>query len=362
MNYARMTMSALLAAVLVLGMTGCAGNQLAGSDATSAESAPEQQEQPEETSTAQLAAAAYREVLADPVFYCQLDKELVPDPVTFSYALVNMDDGDTPQLLVRATSAAKIWSGMEPIRVFSYDAESNELIAPAYDIQSGTASGGGYRGGITYSPYGKGLLHSQISSGTGEGYQNRITLSDGNITETFLAAIDLGSDSVLSKLVADAFLDIPWVDASDSSALDTLEANEWQSTVTGTPPDATAAAQNAGLSVFTGTVRILDVQGVVDLQGQPDPNPGIEESSDYVVLDLGSEQQIYAVNGDGDGFSTRSTSMILLDHTGNDRLWEGLDGKQTTIALDPTLIGWQSDASLPLGALRCSWKGIAVIG
>lgn len=347
---ARVLAVTALASVLVFGLSGCAGTQPAESDDASA-----QQEQPAE----QLAAAAYREVLADPSGHFELDEDRASD-ATFTYALVNMAQDPVPQLLVRATGESSAWNGIEVVRVFSYDAQTASLVAPARDIETGVAGVGGFRGGLMYSAYGNGLLRSELSSGTGEGSITRITLEGDDLAETFVAPIDLASDSDIASLANDEGKEISWLEVSDASALDALESGSWQTTAEQVP-DMAAAAEEAGLSVYTGTVRILDADGVCELQGQSNPNPGASDGSDYVVLDLGGEQKVTARSGSGSGTVEQAASLLLLDRTGNGRSWKTLDGKKATVAIDASACSWPSDTSLPLGAPRCTGH-VAVIG
>ena len=346
----------LLASVLAFGAAGCAANQPVGSGSGSA---PVQQEKPAKKTPAQLAAKAYRDVLDDPAAHFELDDNL-SDDVSFSYSLVNMTTDDLPQLLVRATGSSDAWNGTEIVRVFSYDADADTLIAPATDITIGVAGSGGFRGGLSYSACGNGLLLSELSSGTGQGSISRLALEGDSLAKTFVAPVDLSSDSAIDSVLNNEGKDIDWIDASDLSVIETLEKGDWTSTVS-SESDVASDAQAAGLSTFTGTVRILDADGLCNLQGQANPNPGVADTSNYVVLDLGSEQQMSAMSGDGSSMREGTASLLLLDRTDSGRSWDSLDGKTVTVAVDAGKCYWPSDTSLPLGAPRCT-GAVAVIG
>ena len=151
----RVAATAALAGVLDIGAGGCAAAKPAGS---SSGSAPVHKEQAKKT-PAQLAAAAYREVLEDPQGYFGrndgLDEQFVAD-AEYTYALVNMSTGELPQLLVCATGSNDAWNGMESVQVFSFDAKSGSLIVPTRDLATGVAGAGGFRGGLSYSAAGNG--------------------------------------------------------------------------------------------------------------------------------------------------------------------------------------------------------------
>lgn len=154
--------------------------------------------------------------------------------------------------------------------------------------------------------------------------------------------------------------EITWTDVADDSALKDLESGSWKSTVE-KGSGAADAARAAGLATFTGTVRILDDAGVCDLQGVANPNPDYPSGYSYVVLDLGSEQQMTCLSGDGSSLRDGNTSLLLLDTTDSGNSWSALDGKTVTVAVDTPQCFWPSDTGLPLGSPRCAGH-VAAIG
>ncbi len=356
MGYSKIVAASVLSAALALSMVGCAG----GSQGGSAEEQTSAKEAPAEKTASQKAAEAYRGVLEEPLQHFSVDEALASEAM-FSYALVVMQEGDVPQMLVRASGPAESWNGIEMTRVFSYDAASDTLIAPHTDITSGVAGAGGYRGGLSCSAYGNGLLLSELSSGTGEGEISRITIEGTDLSKAIIAPISMRTDSAVSHVFDAEMREIAWADVADASAIDDLEAGQWQSVALEQAPDRTAEVQQAGLSVYTGTVRVLDEAAMVEFQGAPNPNPSIPGDPGYIVLDLGSEQELTFHSGSGPDMFTNSGSMLLLDRGDANGSWGAYDGKQITVAVDPTRTFWPSDTSMPLGVARC--KGlVAVIG
>lgn len=378
MKRTHLTATALLAAALALGATGCASEQEKPEEApaeAAEESVPEEEEEEEAPAVetpAQRAASAYHAALASPSFFFELE-EAMSASATFSYAFVNMNEDEIPQLLLKASGDPAVWNGIEIVRVVLYDAEEDTLVDPGHDIQIGVAGAGGYRGSLAYSAYGDGLLHSEFSAGTGEGEVKRITTDGHRLDETFVAPVSIGRETAESARLQEESREITWIDVADPSALDTLKAGEWQTTAVAEAPaasaaseasDAAAAARAAGLEVHTGTLRILDAQGVCDLQDQRLPYPGANDGSTYVVLDLGGEQQVTARPGDGSpGVYTNSARLLLLEHSpqGASSTWSGKDGARIAVSIDPEMSYWPSDVSVPVGQPNCT-RSAAIVG
>lgn len=379
MKRTHLTATALLTAALALGATGCASEQEKPEEApaeAAEESVPEE-EAPAVETPAQRVASAYHAALASPSFFFELE-EAMSASATFSYAFVNMNEDEIPQLLLKASGDPAVWNGIEIVRVVLYDAEEDTLVDPGHDIQIGVAGAGGYRGSLAYSAYGDGLLHSEFSAGTGEGETKRITVDGHRIDETFVAPVSIGRETAESARLQEESREITWIDVADPSALDTLKAGEWQTTAVAEAPatptasataapeasDAAAAARAAGLEVHTGTLRILDAQGVCDLLGEQLPYPGANDGSTYVVLDLGGEQQVTARPGDGSpGVYTNNARLLLLEHSpqGASSTWSGKDGARIAVSIDPETSYWPSDVSVPVGQPNCT-RSAAIVG
>ncbi|MDO5358928.1 MAG: hypothetical protein Q4E80_06090, partial [Slackia faecicanis] len=242
MKRTHLTATALLAAALALGATGCASEQEKPEEApaeAAEESVPEE-EAPAVETPAQRAASAYHAALASPSFFFELE-EAMSASATFSYAFVNMNEDEIPQLLLKASGDPAVWNGIEIVRVVLYDAEEDTLVDPGHDIQIGVAGAGGYRGSLAYSAYGDGLLHSEFSAGTGEGETKRITVDGHRVDETFVAPVSIGRETAESARLQEESREITWIDVADLSALDTLRAGEWQTTATAEAPATPAA-------------------------------------------------------------------------------------------------------------------------
>lgn len=378
MKHSHLAAATLLTAALALGATGCASDQAEPENETPAETVTEDapaEEEPAVKTPIQRAGTAYHAATASASVFFDLEEDLAAS-ATYSYAFVNMNGDEIPQLLLKASGDPAVWNGIEIVRVVLYDAENDKLLEPARDIQIGVAGAGGYRGSLAYSAYGDGLLHSEFSAGTGEGEVKRITTDGHRLDETFVAPISIGCETAESTRLDEESREIVWLDVNDPSAIDTLKAGEWQTTAVAEAPaapaapaapeasDAAAASHAAGLEVHAGTLRILDAQGVCDLQGQQLPYPGASDGSTYVVLDLGGEQQVTARPGDGSpGVYTNSARLLLLEHSpqGASSTWSGKDGARIAVSIDPEMSYWPSDVSVPVGQPNCT-RSAAIVG
>lgn len=110
--------------------------------------------------------------------------------------------------------------------------------------------------------------------------------------------------------------------------------------------------------VYTGTVRMTDADGVLSLQGLPDPSPGSGSYSPgpYALLVLDQPQQVVATNSDGQGASSHTASMLLLGHAEQASAWSQYDGQRLSVSHPTSQTFWPSDTSLPLGEPRLSGR------
>lgn len=96
----------------------------------------------------------------------------------YRYALVYMkSDADVPALLLEQDTASFI----SYVLVFQYDSNSGKVTQVNGTMMEGTASAGGYRGGLSAAGDGNGVLSTEFNSGTGQGSTSRITLSGNSL-------------------------------------------------------------------------------------------------------------------------------------------------------------------------------------
>lgn len=107
--------------------------------------------------------------------------------------------------------------------------------------------------------------------------------------------------------------------------------------------------------VLTGTVGTYDYDGIITLQGQPDPNAPYYDESDleynrsmtFRVIVLDMPQTLSLQSGDYSGdYSSHEALMICINYADGMNQYEG---QHITFSIDPANTWWPSDTSLPLG-------------
>lgn len=306
-----------------------------------------------EPSTQAAAAELYRNAIADAASYFEnknVEAELIQSG-EYTYALAEVENLDAPVLLLNLHGDEAQWGGIDFVSILYVDADG-KLADYENTLSKGVSSVGGYRGDICASAYGDGLLASEVSSGTGDTGTSRLSFDGSTWTSQQVYHGSLALETTCTAPLETEQRELTWTSTDDSSVLDALEDGTWTSNVDDSAADAVSAAEEAGLQIYTGTLRVLDTDGVCALQGVSNPNPGYSEAESYTLLVFDGETDVDANNGDGIGRSTGKATMIrlALDDAG----WNVYDGQQVTIAVDPNLIWWPSDASVPLGQPKVS--------
>lgn len=306
-----------------------------------------------ESSAQAVAAELYRDAIANAASHFEnksVEDELVQSG-EYTYALAEVENLDAPALLLCLHGDETQWGGIDVVSVLYVNADG-KLADYENTLSKGVSSVGGYRGEVYASAYGDGLLTSELSSGTGDTSTSRLSFDGSTWTSKQVYHGSLALETTCTTPLETEQRELTWTATDDSSVLDALEDGTWTSNVDDSATDAVSAAEEAGLQVYTGTLRVLDTDGVCALQGVSNPNPGYSEAEAYTLLVFDEETDVDANNGDGIGRSTDKASMIRLAL--DDVAWSVYDGQQVTIAIDPNLIWWPSDASMPLGQPKTS--------
>lgn len=302
---------------------------------------PGLQEAPEEPDPIGEALEQYRIIIgqADSYEYNTAISDL--EAVGYRYALVQMQPDDlVPTLLLEMESDTFI----NYVRIFQYDPDTKTVRQPAETVSEGTASVGGYRGGLTMAGDGGGMISTEWSSGTGETSISRIILNGDSLNRDILwtGLFDQIPDSI-------THIGIEWHEIGDLSALE-----GWTAPDSGAaePSESGALPTDGDRIVLTGTVGTFDYDDIVALQGEPDPN-GFDESSveysrsqTYRVIVLDTPQTLYLESFIGDAPYYKEVLLIRLD--GIDGM-EQYEGRHITFSIDPDNAWWPTDTSLPFG-------------
>ena len=263
------------------------------------------------------------------------------EAVGYRYALVQMQPDDlVPTLLLEMESDTFI----NYVRIFQYDPDTKTVRQPAETVCEGTASVGGYRGGLTMAGNEGGMISTEWSSGTGETSISRVTLDGDSLNRDILwtGLFDQIPDSITR-------IGIEWHEIGDLSALE-----GWTAPDSGAaePSESSALPIDGDRIVLTGTVGTFDYDDIVALQGEPDPNGSDESSVEYSrsqtyrVIVLDTPQTLYLESFIGDAPYYKEVLLIRLD--GIDGM-EQYEGRHITFSIDPDNAWWPTDTSLPFG-------------
>lgn len=297
----------------------------------------------------------------------------------YQYALADMTGDDIPELIVQTDGMVQ-W-----VRVFSADVQTNSVIAPINSLMKGARSAGGFRGSLSGSRNGEYLFYTVLESGTGLAGTQKVTIdgsalkyenfaeytigetspiSEQEVILDFISTTDL---SLLEQLAGGKLPDIDEADSDNVHGAADKEADEQQDTRLSEEErkqQAIEQARTAGKNVYTGTLRVMTYDEVLQWDEKPDPNPGYHGNTQYVILLLDEPQEISArSSGDGKIKTKTEDAISLLEYFeseyGSDdadrraelEAWRPYDGKPVVVEISED-IWWPSDASLPLGKPR----------
>lgn len=284
----------------------------------------------------------------------------------YSYALVNMNGDDMPQLAV----CTETGGGVAAIIFFSADNDYTNVVTNEELFSIGASAAGGFRGGMNQSRKQGSLLYTTFSAGSGDAETQALKTSvkdgklvikkntiwegkinnkeeDGSFPIDFLPVRDRGALDKLAKTedgkVKEALLKL----FSGGKPQSQSKANAEQSANPNTLEGKKQAAVPAGKTVVTGVVKKFNHDEMVAFQ-KFDPNvlPDIGES--YIVLLLENNVDITVHSGDRyGGYQTKSVNLVGLPEE-----MAAYDGQKITIAFTPDDGHWQTDVSLPMYAPR----------
>lgn len=248
------------------------------------------------------------------------------DQRTYMYALVYMDSGnpDIPQLLLKTQSNN---NGINNIKIFSFDKDTKQ----AYEVQNtkgiieGVAGAGGFRGSLTVDRDKNGLIAVSWSSGSGDGFGYRYTLSGpGAIsTKEWEGAITDLPDDMKGE-------EITWSDSRDRTSIAQTFSE-------------VSIADKKQITV-QGRLRYLTLQEILDLQGIQYPGQINSTEREYVFV-LDKMQDVAGRAAYDRSYKIMRTTMIEVDP--QDGLDQYLDKDiKMTYSVDDTV--HPHDARIPM--------------
>ncbi|MCM1057661.1 MAG: hypothetical protein NC517_08640, partial [Firmicutes bacterium] len=266
--------------------------------------------------------------------------------VGYRYALVQMQPEDqVPTLLLgREIKDTEQSITNVYIRVFKYEPDTGAMHQPPEVVTDGYI-----RGGLSMAGDGYGMFDLYWYGGTGEGSVQRITLDEDSLNrETWW------SGQIFEMPDSITFVEIEWHEIEDLSALDRWTAPEPGGAASSEPSDNDTLPVDGDRIVLTGTVIICDYDGIVELQGEPDP-AAIYFTEDYweevrsrtyqvIVLDTPQTLRLLSSAPEG-GYFEGELSMIAIWSVEDMSRYEG---QHITFSIDPSNTLWPTDTRPPI--------------
>ena len=86
---------------------------------------------------------------------------------------------------------------------------------------------------------------------------------------------------------------------------------------------------------------------MIEVQGEPDPNPSTNRTERYVLFVLDKPQVMILEQGDGSG--EKVSGVVRMIYIGPYSNLGQYYGKHVTVSVDPDEMMWPSDTRMPLG-------------
>lgn len=367
---------------LVAKISGDRGGDSAVAEANGSSSSENGAAQGQEKSPAQVqaekAVVVYKQVLANPEPLQTFVGEVSPGGA-MSYALVHLDDGCVPELVLNYGTSA-MSAEIDAIGVYGVD-ENGEEIQFQNSYHDGATSVGGVRralqratgqpGMFSFSAermgrdqekllvtrQGNELVETPANPGAGEFEQfNWIPANNLDIVEAIAAGNDCapGSGSGSNGTGNGA--------GDDGSGADGNGANGGPHPTMGQQAegagsnsnsdsgsqsgdsDSGSSSSTSGTNSITGTVKVFQTRAeVLAYEQRQEPNPGARDQGPYAILILDQPTEVTAQLSGQNGPETRTIEQAVV----NPALHS--DGEHTTITFGADEYDWPSNPGVPFG-------------
>ena len=301
------------------------------------------------------AVAAYKEVLANPEpLQTDLGEE-TPSGV-LRYALVHLDDGSVPELLLNYGSSL-VSAEVSAIVVYGVDDDGRKIQFPnAY--YDGVTSTGGERRSLQRATRQPGMFSFSGSVRAEEQVSLLATRQGNELVEqpaepevdefeqlTWTPADDLGAIEAIADGGAAQGSD------SDGAGADGADGGPNPTPgqrASGERPGSGSSSEESrnaasGEQTVTGTVKIFRNRAeVADYQQLPDPNPSTPDNRKFAILVLDEPTDVTA-RVVGGGSETRTVEHVVINPDRHD------DGEKATITFSADDTYWPSDTGIPFG-------------
>ncbi|MCA0443840.1 hypothetical protein [Corynebacterium amycolatum] len=347
----------LLALFLFLQVSGDRGGDSAAAEGSVSSSSENGDAQVQ--AQAEKAVVVYKQVLANPAPLQTFVGEVSPGGA-MKYALVHLDDGCVPELVLNYGTSA-MSAEIDAIGVYGVD-ENGQEIQFQNSYHDGAASAGGVRralqratgqpGMFSFSAermgrdqedllvtrQGNELVETPANPGAGEFEQfNWIPADNLDVVEAIAAGNDCAPGSGSGSNGAGA-------DGGNGGNGGPNPTAGRSASGSGSGSGSSSSSSTSGTNSITGTVKVFQTKAdVLAYEQRQDPNPGAQDKGPYAILVLDQPTEVTAkLSGQG-GPDTRVIEKAVVNPALHN------DGEHTTITFADDEYYWPSDPGVPSG-------------
>ena len=350
----------LLALFLFLQVSGDRGGDSAAAEGSVSSSSENGDAQVQ--AQAEKAVVVYKQVLANPAPLQTFVGEVSPGGA-MKYALVHLDDGCVPELVLNYGTSA-MSAEIDAIGVYGVD-ENGQEIQFQNSYHDGVTSVGGVRralqratgqpgmfsfsaerGGrnqedLLVTRQGNELVETPANPGAGEFEQfNWIPADNLDVVEAIAAGNDCapGSDSGSNGAGADGG------NGGNGGNGGPNPTAGRSASGSGSGSGSSSSSSTSGTNSITGTVKVFQTKAdVLAYEQRQDPNPGSPDRGPYAILILDQPTEVTAQLSGQNGPETRTIEQAIV----NPALHR--DGERATITFSDDEYYWPSDPGVPFG-------------
>lgn len=347
----------LLALFLFLQVSGDRGGDSAAAEGSVSSSSENGDAQVQ--AQAEKAVVVYKQVLANPAPLQTFVGEVSPGGA-MKYALVHLDDGCVPELVLNYGTSA-MSAEIDAIGVYGVD-ENGQEIQFQNSYHDGVTSVGGVRralqratgqpGMFSFSAermgrdqedllvtrQGNELVETPANPGAGEFEQfNWIPADNLDVVEAIAAGNDCAPGSGSGSNGAGA-------DGGNGGNGGPNPTAGRSASGSGSGSGSSSSSSTSGTNSITGTVKVFQTKAdVLAYEQRQDPNPGSPDRGPYAILILDQPTEVTAQLSGQNGPETRTIEQAIV----NPALHR--DGERATITFSDDEYYWPSDPGVPFG-------------
>ena len=347
----------LLALFLFLQVSGDRGGDSAAAEGSASSSSENGDAQVQ--AQAEKAVVVYKQVLANPAPLQTFVGEVSPGGA-MKYALVHLDDGCVPELVLNYGTSA-MSAEIDAIGVYGVD-ENGQEIQFQNSYHDGVTSVGGVRralqratgqpGMFSFSAermgrdqedllvtrQGDELVETPANPGSGEFEQfNWIPADNLDVVEAIAAGNDCAPGSGSGSNGAGA-------DGGNGGNGGPNPTAGRSASGSGSGSGSSSSSSTSGTNSITGTVKVFQTKAdVLAYEQRQDPNPGSPDRGPYAILILDQPTEVTAQLSGQNGPETRTIEQAIV----NPALHR--DGERATITFSDDEYYWPSDPGVPFG-------------